>query len=307
MEYDQAPPYISSRCLTIGGAATYRSTVAQLLANNNAFYSMSEIWSGNPGSSGTKRAYVSAALGFVVVIDATHGIVLSYDSTRNVGVLKAQAGADSTASLLITDSNTTAANLGRSVTPSNGTIALGRPIYLTSIASRTAFIGVDLATAVNPSTANMQYGDIYLLTSTNYFHHKPEAVMAKYLEPTVSGTKRLFVVKGYQEDTLSNVSGTYTVGIDYNVATNRGILYNIQFVGSNTTDDCILHREILCVNRSGTVTVVNNTAIRSDYVPGTFSSAAITLTITGSDDVNVTITGLPSGTNGKVHVKRIDY
>jgi hypothetical protein len=108
------------------------------------------------------------------------------------------------------------------------------------------------------------------------------------------------------EDILTAASGTFQLVKDYNIPTDRGILYNVQFVASDATNDCVINREVLVVNRGGTATVVNNTALRADYVPGTFATVAFDFNITGAS-VTVNLLNLPAGTNGKVNIKRIEY
>lgn len=308
-ESDQADSFIANRNVVIDVNFALRTGSASSIQSNGDLYSTDEFWAGNPGDFTTNRSFI-APRGVGVTKAGGTGLVLGWDSTRNVTEFKTLSGAEGTGNIRITTSATTAANAGRTAS----TVGALKPwfsngILLNNYTNRTGSTKLlDASTVANPSTSNSDIGDLWLaLTTTPNLSVPPETALLKYFYTTASSTPKLCPIKGYMEDTLTNVTGTFTIMTDYNIAVNRGTLYNIQFVGSNATDDCILHREILMVNRGGTVTQVNNTAIRADYIPGGFSGAAITLTVSGSDDIVLTITGLPAGTYGKVNVKRINY
>lgn len=309
-ESDQAPSFIGNRNVVIDTNAPLRTGSAATIQSNVSLYSTDEFWAGNPGDFTTNRSFI-APRGVGVTKTGGTGMVFGWDSTRNMAEFKALAGIEGSGSLRITSATTTAANAGRTA----ATVGAFKPwfpngILVNNTSNRSGSTKLlDFSIVEAPSSTNSDIGDVWIgQTTSPNLSVPPEVAVIKRFNTTSSAVPKTCPIKGYMEDTVTTVgAGTYTAMTDYNVATNRGILYNIQYVGSDATNDCILHREILCVNRAGTVTVTNNVAIRPDVVPGAFSATAITLTITGSDDIVITITGLPASTNGKVNIKRINY
>lgn len=311
MEYDQAPAYIGNRCTSFGSSNYYRVEPAALQANNYTLFALREIQTGNiPTSVGLPKGILSKT-GTGVYVSSTQSALLGYDTTTasKKAYITTQSGQIS--STWFTSASTTDAMFGRSSgTTANGKLALANNFFMTSPTGRNAFIKVDLARAV-PPTSNLDYGDLFIATARAYHELKPEYVLFKYLEPTIGGTKKMYAVKGFQEDIITATTGTYVIGRDYNLPTGKGILYDVTFVGKSTAgDNCVIHREMLAVNIAGTMTLVDNSNVRTDYVPGGFATVVFDLnffTGSGNDDIELRILNLPTGTDGKVNIKRIDY
>ncbi len=313
-EADQPPPYVGPAVKVFGKNVTFRDeySTAALNAGNGSLYTFAPFWVGNPGGSNTKRGYLSTS-SFGLQYASSEAMLFGYNTSSKYGFITTNA-AESAGRTWFTTTAMTASLLGRTTGGGeNGNIALSSFAFMGMAGSRSTFRKFDINNSYSPSTSNLDYGDLFLLTTTGFTGPKPDAVMTKYLEPTVGGTKKLYTIKGYQEDILSNVSGTYQVGIDYSIATNRGVLYYVQVAASTSASgsDLILNREVLIVNRSGSVAVVRNTAVTPDFNGGSFATSSINITNvgvgSGLDDIKIEITGLPTGSNGKVHVRRIDY
>jgi len=312
VEADQAPPYVGPNVTVINHNTAFRGTAATLNGGNGSLYTRSPFWVGGPGDSGTLRGYVSDSV--VGLVKASNeAILFGYDETTHRGFISG-AGSEVAGGVGFSTTAATVANMGRLTgggAGPNGSLMILADMYMSLEASRASFKKLNLSSSKTPNVTEKEYGDAWLITTTNFNGPKPEAIFAKYIEPTVGGTKQIYTIKGYQEIVLPGVTGSITVGIDYSIPSNSGILYYVQFVGSNATDDCILNREVLVVNRGGTVSTVRDVAVTPDYVPGSFATASFNITRVGAgsglDDAKIELTGLPVGTVGRVHVRRLDY
>lgn len=306
-EADQARSYVDNRNVVIGLGTGLRTGSAAAILSNIHLYSTNEFWAGNPGDLTTNRSFISPR-GVGVTKGGGTGLVLGWNSVKNTTEFKTLSGAEDSGLCRITTSATTGPNAGRTNAPGALKPWFPTGMLLNSVQNRTANTMLfDVTRAENPSTSSSDVGDVWLAQATSpNLTPSPETVLLKYTNTTSSSTPKLLIVKGFVEDTVTG-SGTYTAMFDYNVPVNRGVLYDLTFVGSNTTDDCILHHQILIVNRGGTLSVVNDTAIRPDYVPGTYATTAFDLLVSGGDDLSIRILNLPAGNNGKINIKRIKY
>lgn len=298
MEYDQAAAYLGPRCTGFGGANQYRIAPASLEANINSLFTRSVLYAGNTPGSGLPTGMLSAnEVG--VFLNSLEKATIAYEPATKSTIL----GNDRA---IVFSGQTTNAMAGRNTGISTG-LGLRAPLFLTSTSSRSVFNKLDVSRGMPGNNSGLDVGDMYLATGQAWYDFKPEAIIVKNQVNNVGATKNM-LIKGFMEEVITGASGTYSIYQDYNIAANRGILYDVEFVGSDATNDCMIHREVLITKRAGAATIINNTATIPDYVPGTFGTVAFNFAISGEgDDVTLQLVNLPAGTNGKVNIKRIDY
>lgn len=307
-ESDQPPCFIDQRMVSVNDNATYRDNVmsAVLRANTGRLESIGEIFSGDSGNSTIKRSYISNTDGVGVVIQANTGIAMDYDATKHVGVLKTPGIPANVASFLLTTNATTAGDLFRTNAAYAGAMFLRRAMYISSYDNRDGAVMLDLATSsALPAGTGYDRGDMFLLNDRYYFHFFPEKIIGKNTDPTQSTVNKFVIITGFAEFPIS-ATGTTVLSIDNNIVANRGIMYDVTFAGSSAADDCVIQRRVLIRNTAGTVAIKNSQTIGTDYVPGGFATTNFQFGVSG-DDITVSLINVPAGTNGKVHLKRIDY
>lgn len=307
-ESDQAYSWISNRNIAIGTNFALRTGSATVLQANGPLFSTDEFWAGNPGDFTTNRSFI-APRGIGVTKAGGTGIVIGYDSTRNVAEVKNLTDIEGAGgSMRITTGATTAANIGRTAASVGGKrLWLPHGVFVNSQQNRTGATRYwDSSMLENPTTTGSDIGDLWLISTTNpNLSAPPEVAMVKYISSTSGSTPKLLSISARAEEAVT-VAGTHTMMSDYNITTGKGVLYDIIYTGGNATDDCILHHQILLTNKAGTLTLINDTALRTDLKPGTFATTAINLAIS-TNNVTIQVINLPENTVGKISVHRMKF
>lgn len=317
IEGDQPLATLSPRSSAIGGNPVHRGPSAMMRAFGNYLYTKDSFRVGNVPDNTTDvivklgSTVGGGVRGIGVTTINPAGVWLDYfpgtaSFGQSMGGMKNQAGSSH---LRFLTTGSSAVTTGRTTTPqANANLALTGPMYFTLTTSRVALRELDFHSGVNTlyafSTVTKDTGDMVICSSRD-----ADMLAGKLIEPIV-GTKRWVGVKGYEEQLITNITGTYVFGRDYNIAVGRGILYDITFTGTSGTDDCVIQRRLLVKNTAGTLSIKNNQEIGTSLKDTSFATTDIEVAIIlggGNDDTEIRMINLPAGTNGKMQVKRINY
>ena len=320
IEGDQPLSTLAPRCTSFGGNPQYRTQSATLESNSSVLYTKSALMVGVPGSSTTIKAQMQCSdstnglSGVSVFETSTNGVWLDYFTGTafggKMGGIRNSAGSSATRFLT---SNSTATTTGRTNAPAvSANLALLGQMYFSFNSNRSTLRELDFTTGGNgqyTAAITKDYGDMVLATKT-FYSEKSEIVGFKLIETTLGATKKWVGIKGYEEQVITNITGTYVVGREYNTPVGRGVLYDVTFVGTSGTDNCVIQRRALCKNTGGTMSTINNQEIGTSLRDATFATVDINFSFftgSGNDDIEVQIINLPAATYGKVNIKRVDY